>query len=120
MAVKLAIAAALALAFAVGSGRLLWGWWRQAERELDAQTAQIEAQRAADDAGREAVRGFADVERGAREEREKAEQALGNLAGAADDDFWLGLERLLDDDTDADARRSAAGVSADAVRGGRD
>lgn len=119
MAVKLAIAAALALAFAVGSAGLLWGWWRQAERDLDAQTAQIEAQRAADEAGREAVRGFADMERGARDEREKAEQALGDLAGADDDDFWHGIERLLDD-TDADARRSAAGVPADALRGGRD
>lgn len=119
MAVKLAIAAALALAFAVGSAGLLWGWWRQAERELDAQAAQIAAQRAADDAGREAVRGFADVERGARDEREKAEQALGDLAGVADDDFWRGLERLLDDE-DADARRSSAGVSSDALPGGRD
>lgn len=119
MAVKLAIAAALALAFAVGSGCLLWGWWRQAERELDAQAAQIAAQRAADEAGREAVRGFADVERGARDEREKAEQALGDLAGAADDDFWRGIERLLQD-ADADSCRSAAGVPADALRGGRD
>lgn len=119
MAVKLAIAAALALAFAVGSGCLLWGWWRQAERELDAQTAQVAAQRAADEAGREAVRGFAGVERGARDEREKAEQALGDLAGAADDDFWRGLERLLEDE-DADSRSSAAGITADALRGGRD
>lgn len=119
MAVKLVIAAALALAFAVGSAALLWGWWRQAERELDAQTAQIEAQRAADEAGREAVRGFADVEREARDERERAEQALGDLAGASDDDFWRGLERLLDD-TDADVGGSAAGVPADALRGGRD
>lgn len=119
MAVKLAIAAALALAFAVGSAGLLWGWWRQAERELDAQTAQIAAQRAADEAGREAVRGFADVDKGARDEREKAEQALGDLAGASDGDFWRGLERLLDDE-DADARRSAAGISTDSLRGGRD
>lgn len=119
MAVKLAIAAALALAFAVGSAGLLWSWWRQAERELDAQTAQIAAQRAADEAGREAVRGFADVEKGARDEREKAELALGDLAGAADDDFWRGLERLLQD-ADADSRSSAAGIPADALRGGRD
>lgn len=118
MAVKIAIAAALA--FALGGAGLLWGWWRQAERELDAKTAQVEAYRAADDVGRDAVRGLADVERGARDEREKADRALGDLAGAADDDFWRGLERLLDDDTDADARRSAAGVSADAVLGGRD
>lgn len=119
MGVKLVIAAVLALAFAVGSAGLLWGWWRQAERELDAQTAQIAAHRAADEAGREAVRGFAGVERGARDERQKAEQALGDLAGAADDDFWRGIERLLEDE-DADARRSAAGITADSLRGGRD
>lgn len=119
MGVKIAIFAAIALAVCASGAVALFTWWRAAEREVAEKAAQVEAYRAADSAGREAVQGFFDVEKGARDERGERERDLRSIAGAGDDDFWRGIERLLDDE-DADARRSPAGIADDALRGGGD
>ena len=120
MGVKIAIFAAIAIAVCASGAVALFTWWRDAEREVDEKAAQVEAYRAADVAGRDAVHGFFEIEKGALDERGKKERDLRGLDGADDGDFWRGIERLLDDDEDADARRSSAGIADDALRGGGD
>lgn len=111
MGAKLLFAASLMLA--LGGAGLLWSWWRQAERELDAAQAVIETMRAADAAGREAVHGYVTLEQGTRDDRKKGEQALDALRDADDGAFWDGLGGLLA--PDADSGRHAAGDAADAL-----
>ena len=112
MGVKIAFAASLMLA--LGGAGLFWAWWRQAERELDSALAVIETMRAADAAGRAAVQGYADTQKGAKDARKAGEQALGELDGADDADFWRGIERMLA--PDANAGHRAAGSAADPLR----
>lgn len=112
MGFKLLFAASLMLA--LGGAGLIWSWWRQAERELDAALAVIETMRAADTAGRAAVQGYADTQKGAKDAREKGEKALDALRGADDRAFWDGLGGLLA--PDAGSGRHAAGDAADAMR----
>ena len=119
MGVKLAIFAAIALAVCASGAVAFFSWWRAAEREVAEKAAQVEAYRAADVAGRDAVHGFFEIEKGARDERGKKERDLRGLDGSDDGVFWRGIERLLDD-ADADARRSSAGIADDALRGGGD
>lgn len=112
MGVKLAIAASLLIT--LGGAGILWSWWRQAERELDSALAAIETMRAADAAGRAAVQGYADTEKGAKNARKAGEHVLEQLDGADDAAFWLGIERMLA--PDANDGHRPAGNAADSVR----
>lgn len=112
MGVKLVIAASLLVA--LGGAGLFWSWWRQAERELDSALAVIETMRAADAAGRAAVQGYADTQKGAKDARKAGEKALGELDGVDDAEFWLGIERMLT--PDANVGHRAAGIAADPLR----
>lgn len=116
MGIKIALGVSILLA--LGGAALFLSWWRQAERELDAAQAVIETMRAADAAGRDAVRDYVTMEKGAQDARKKGEQELGKLDGADDVDFWRGIERLLS--PDADDRHHPAGGAADPVRRGGD
>lgn len=112
MGIKIALGVSILLA--LGGAGLFWSWWRQAERELDAAQAVIETMRAADVAGRGAVQGYAETQKRATNERKAGEQALGELGGADNADFWRGIERLLSPHANSD--HHPAGGAADSVR----